>query len=160
MNKENSENNTKLNITYHFATNTKTEITVDILVKQENLTPEEAIKFCNLVKDMDEEDKRIERKETRRHVSLETFNDDIHAPQVSTPDMSIEEQILLGERMDKLFKAINTELTPKQRIRLLRRIYGMSLEEIAKLENVHFTAVSQSINYAVEKIKKIFSDTL
>ena len=160
MNKNFEDNNAKLNITYHFVTNTRSEVSVDILVKQEGLTPEEAIKFCNLVQEMNDEEKRIERKETRRHISLNEFNDDTHAPQPLYDAMSTEDRILLGETMDKLFQIINQELTPKQRIRLLRRLYGMSLDEIAKLDNVHFTAVSQSLNYAIEKIKKIFNDTL
>lgn len=88
MKNNKNNDNTKMSITYNFVSDEKSEISVDVLVKQEGLTADEAIKFCELIKEMDDKDKNNERTETRRHVSLSKFNDDIQAPK------AFEEQIV------------------------------------------------------------------
>lgn len=146
-----------VSITYRFTTGETQEITADILVKQAGMTLEQAITLCEVLNGMNDTEANQERRETRRHTSLSLFDDDVNPPKPRNQPLSVDELIIMDESMARLLDIIDRELTPKQKQRLIRRIFeGMTLEEIGALESVHFTAVAQSIDYALKKIKKYF----
>ena len=153
-----NNNNTDVNIkvTYYFATGEKSEITVDLLMHKEGMSEAQALELCTFLLDMDDKDAKLERKETRRHEPLSKFTED-NPPKFRNEPLSIEDEFLLKEDMDKLYEIIDKNLSHKQKRRVINRIFkGMSEEEIGALEGVKQQAISQSILAALKKIKTFF----
>jgi len=147
-----------ISVKYTFATGETSEIGLEFLMKQENMTPEKATALLEFLQSDNKAEQLNDRKETRRHISLYTFDDNMNAPNPMQAPLSVEEQLIEKETLDKLLSAIDSELTPKQRERIIHSLFdGMNEPEIAAAEGVKQQAVSQSLIASMKKLK-IFLD--
>ena len=148
----------KSKITYYFTTGEKSEITVDMLIQKEGMTPQKAMECFKILQGFESQDKNLERKETRRHVSLYKFDDDVNPPKLRNEPLSLEEQSALDDDVKTLFDVIDTKLTDVQRRRLLLRLADqLTYQQIGDLDGVSHKQAKKSIDAAVEKINKYFS---
>lgn len=70
---------------------------------------------------------------------------------------SSEDQYIEKYQIQKLHEAIN-KLPQKQKERVvLRFFYDLTLEQIAKIENIDHSAISKSIKFALKKLKNFLS---
>jgi len=139
----------KTTLTYEFADETIQEFTLEDLYKLENMSPE----LAELLIDMDNDIQRNDKKQTRRHISLSTFDDNINPLKPFQAQQSLEEEMIKKE----LLEAIETEpsLTEKQKRRLIYRIVkGMTFEQIAAVEGVRHQSIQECIAWGMKKIKK------
>ena len=96
----------------------------------------------------------LERKETRRHVSLEKITANGH--DFESSDKSPTEKIIEAEESEYV-KALLDKLTDKQReVFILHAFEGWKLEKIAKKMGVSFQCVHQFYQAAQKKLKKFF----
>lgn len=101
---------------------------------------------------MEHRDKLIERKETRRHQSLDKSLE--HGWDI--PDMSADVALQAGQDEDKerLYAALR-KLTDKQRAVLLLYIEeGLSFREIGEKLGIHKDTVKEHYHAAIKKLKK------
>lgn len=108
--------------------------------------------FAALYEQMDEEDKRVNRKETRRHQSLETLVEGGY--QIADPDSDIEETLIKQYDIDRLHRALAV-LTDDQKW-LVEQVfyYGRKQSEIAVELGVCKQALNNRITRVIKKIKK------
>jgi len=155
MSENHKKNKPQISITYRFASNETSEITVDVLVDKEGLALDKAMELCEVLQAFDLQEKNLERKESRRHISLSSFDDSINAPTAQNAPLSVEEQLLAKESCDELFDVIERCLTPIQKQRLLERIVeNKTYRQIGREEGRNHKAIIKSVETALEKIKK------
>ena len=108
--------------------------------------------FAALYEQMDEEDKRVNRKETRRHQSLETLVEG--GFQIADPDSDLEETLIKQYDIDRLHRALAV-LTDDQKW-LVEQVfyYGRKQSEIAAELGVCKQALNNRITRVIKKIKK------
>ena len=108
--------------------------------------------FATLYEQMDEEEKRVNRKETRRHQSLETLVEG--GFQIADPDSDIEETLRKQHDIDRLHRALAV-LTDDQKW-LVEQVfyYGRKQSEIAVELGVCKQALNNRITRVIKKIKK------
>lgn len=108
--------------------------------------------FAALYEQMDEEEKRVNRKETRRHQSLETLVEG--GFQIADPDSDIEETLIKQYDIDRLHRALAV-LTDDQKW-LVEQVfyYGRKQSEIAVELGVCKQALNNRITRVIKKIKK------
>ena len=108
--------------------------------------------FAALYEQMDEEEKRVNRKETRRHQSLETLVEG--GFQIADPDSDIEETLIKQHDIDRLHRALAI-LTDDQKW-LVEQVfyYGRKQSEIAVELGVCKQALNNRITRVIKKIKK------
>lgn len=108
--------------------------------------------FAALYEQMDEEEKRVNRKETRRHQSLETLVEG--GFQIADPDSDIEETLIKQYDIDRLHRALAV-LTDDQKW-LVEQVfyYGRKQSEIAVEMGVCKQALNNRITRVIKKIKK------
>lgn len=113
---------------------------------------EVADEFAALYEQMDEEEKRVNRKETRRHQSLETLVEG--GFQIADPDSDIEETLIKQYDIDRLHRALAV-LTDDQKW-LVEQVfyYGRKQSEIAVELGVCKQALNNRITRVIKKIKK------
>ena len=113
---------------------------------------EVADEFAALYEQMDEEEKRVNRKETRRHQSLETLVEG--GFQIADPDSDIEETLIKQYDIDRLHRALAV-LTDDQKW-LVEQVfyYGRKQSEIAAELGVCKQALNNRITRVIKKIKK------
>ena len=158
MSEDNNKSESKISITYRFASNETSEITVDMLVDQEGVALDKAIEICEVLQALDIQDEKLERKERRRHVSLSIFDDGIKAPRPRNEPASVEEQLIEKEVCDELFDIIERRLTPLQKQRLLERIVeDKSYRQIGAEEGRNHKTILESVEEAIEKIKRFLN---
>lgn len=94
----------------------------------------------------------VNRKETRRHQSLDKSME--HGYDVADPNVNISEKVEQQELTDNLHKAISA-LLPKQQ-RLLRQVYFEYIpqKEIARRENVSTVAIHNRLERILMRLKK------
>lgn len=128
-------------IKYQFANGEVSEIEVDE-------------KFNSLLIELDRKEYNINHKETRRHTSLANCNED--GQWLSTFDKDLSMLFEDESNEDKLQKAIE-HLLPQQK-ELLKAIYyeGTSVNDYAKKEKVHQSAISHRLERIYKQIKKYF----
>ncbi len=109
--------------------------------------------FAAIYADMEHKDALIERKETRRHQSLDKSME--HGFDVADPSVNIPEQVERRELSERIKKALH-KLTDKQRaVVLLHALDGLSFREIGERLNIgRYTARDYFYN-AVKKLKKL-----
>ena len=113
---------------------------------------EVADEFAALYEQMDEEEKRVNRKETRRHQSLETLVEG--GFQIADPDSDIEKTLIKQYDIDRLHRALAV-LTDDQKW-LVEQVfyYGRKQSEIAVELGVCKQALNNRITRVIKKIKK------
>lgn len=108
--------------------------------------------FAALYEQMDEVEKRVNRKETRRHQSLETLVEG--GFQIADPDSDIEGTLIKQYDIDRLHRALAV-LTDDQKW-LVEQVfyYGRKQSEIAVELGVCKQALNNRITRVIKKIKK------
>lgn len=111
--------------------------------------------FAALYEQMDEEEKRVNRKETRRHQSLETLVEG--GFQIADPDSDIEETLIKQHDIDQLHRAL-AFLTDDQKW-LVEQVfyYGRKQSEIAAELGIDATSIRDRLRAIYKKVKKFFS---
>lgn len=101
---------------------------------------------------MEHRDKLIERKETRRHQSLDKSLE--HGWDVADPSADVALQAEQDEDKERLYAALQ-KLTDKQRAVLLLYIEeGKSFREIGEELGIHKDTVKEHYHAAIKKLKK------
>ena len=129
-------------ITYRFADGMREEVEV---------TEEFAAKYA----EMEHKDALIERKETRRHQSLDKSME--HGFDVADPNVNVFEQVERRLWTEKLHKAI-AALSPEQQ-ELLRKVYFEYIPqtEIAEKEGVTKKAINNRLARILQRLKKFLN---
>ena len=110
--------------------------------------------FAALYEQMDEEEKRVNRKETRRHQSLETLVEG--GFQIVDPDSDIEETLIKQHDIDRMHRALAV-LTDDQKWLVEQVFYcGRKQLEIAAELGIDPTAIRNRLKKIYSKIKKEF----
>ena len=132
-----------MKIKYEFATET-----VEIEVSED---------WGTVLVDLDRLQYNNEKKESRRHCSLEAYGEN-HEEFYSDTDMF--RNLVRKEQADSVCEAI-AQLKPSHR-ELIHALYfeGVSNEEYARRCGVAPAAISQRKNTAIKKLKKLFGKTL
>ncbi len=101
--------------------------------------------------DLDRQEYNNDHKETRRHCSLEAYNQD---NALLPSDEDVVRDVFAAEDKRRLREAIG-RLEPRQQ-KLIRQVYfeGRTFTAIAHEEGVDRTAVSKATKRAVKKLKK------
>ena len=101
---------------------------------------------------MEHRDKLIERKETRRHQSLDKSLE--HGWDIADPSADVALQAEQDEDKERLYVALQ-KLTDKQRAVLLLYIEeGKSFREIGEELGIHKDTVKEHYHAAIKKLKK------
>ena len=101
---------------------------------------------------MEHRDKLIERKETRRHQSLDKSLE--HGWDIADPSADVALQAEQDEDKERLYAALR-KLTDKQRAVLLLYIEeGKSFREIGEELGIHKDTVKEHYHAAIKKLKK------
>lgn len=132
-----------MKIKYEFATETvEIEVTDD---------------WATVLVDLDRLEYNNEKKESRRHCSLEAYGEN-HEEFYSDTDMF--QNLIRKEQADSVCDAM-AQLKPSHRD-LIHALYfeGVSNEEYARRCGVAPAAISQRKNTAIKKLKKLFGKTL
>ena len=102
------------------------------------------------------ESKRIERKETRRHISIYEFEE--QGIEFEDENCSIESNLLDKERKEVVHSAIK-KLAPKQQELVYQVFYlNKSLSEIAKEKGVSKSAITQQMQVICKRLKEILKN--
>ncbi len=109
--------------------------------------------FAAQYAEMERKDKLIERKETRRHQSLDKSLE--NGWDVADPRSDVQAQVERNEAISRLHNAI-AALSPKQR-ELLRLAYfeNMPQTEIAARKGVRKTAINNRLTRILARLKKL-----
>ena len=94
-----------------------------------------------------------ERKETRRHQSLDLSLENGH--EFVSEDPTPEEKCIDDENFKTLYKAISTLEPTKQKIIYMYFFENKTMEQIAKALSVQKPAISKQISRILEKLKKV-----
>ena len=132
-----------MKIIYKFADGTVSEVEV-----------EEELGQAIIVSRREEEN--YERK-MRYHCPVSIDKLEYEGMQFADPDtpMSILEREIEEEQQKALNDYVMSHLTETQRRRIQMKADGLTLEEIAEIEGVHFTTVDESIKAAQKKAIKL-----
>ncbi|MDR3565539.1 MAG: sigma-70 family RNA polymerase sigma factor [Negativicutes bacterium] len=106
---------------------------------------------------IDKDIQKIDRRETRRHNSVEELAG--KGRQFQDEDINIEEAVVKGEEQALLLKAMD-QLLPQQRL-LIQKVFldGKSISEIARAEGVDESSVRERLNRVYKKLKNILNLT-
>lgn len=109
-------------------------------------------KIGTVVLDLDRQEYNANRRETRRHCSLEAF--DLDGNLLPSKD-DVEMDFIKSEENGRLYAAIS-QLNPRQQ-KLINSLYfeGRKVTDLAKEEGVHWTAITHAVERALKKLKKI-----
>lgn len=106
-----------------------------------------------IILDLDRLEYNVNHKETRRHISLDSYL--YEGKDFAYEDYKIS-NLFEEDQEKKLYNAI-LKLKPKQQ-ELIKSVFfrNISLTDYAKNEGVTVSAVSQRLNTALKKLKKFF----
>jgi len=108
-------------------------------------------RWVKILKEMDKEEELNERKETRRHESLNLSMDEHEW--LNNHEEPVEETICRLETAEALDEAIAT-LTAKQRdVFMAVHFYGLSISEVARIKGLNKSTVARNLNAAEKKLK-------
>lgn len=108
-------------------------------------------RWVKILKEMDKEEELNERKETRRHESLDLTMDEHEW--LDNHEESIEDTICRLETAEALDEAIAT-LTAKQRDAFMAvHFYGFSISEVARIKGLNKSTVARNLNAAEKKLR-------
>ena len=126
---------------------------IDYEFNNETVEIEVEEKWGNIILNLNRQEYNSNRRETRRHCSLELCNpDDCEIPS----DSNVSDEVLLSEDL-KLLRKVLPELEPRQK-RLIKAFFfdGVSQTELAVIEGVSPQAIHQTIERGLKKLKKFF----
>lgn len=108
----------------------------------------------NILVDLDRQDHNLNRKETRRHYSLDACQ--FEGADFAVEDEELEAMFAEPSDAERLHTAIG-KLKPEQQ-RLIRAIYfeGISVNDYAKMEGCTQSAISHRLQTVRNKLKKLF----
>ena len=111
--------------------------------------------FALQYEQIEADEKNINRKETRRHQSLETLIES--GFQIADPESDIEEKTFQNDDIEQLYKAFEV-LTEEQKW-LIQQVfyYNRKQSEIAAELGVDATSIRDRLRVIYKKIKKFFS---
>ncbi len=118
----------------------------------ETLEIETTEEWVTVIEELDRKEYNIDRKETRRHCSLEAYNlDDALLPS----DSDVLAEVLDNEKHQQVETAIS-KLNPRQQM-LIRQVFfeGRGYTSIACNEGLDESAVRHAVERALKKLKKI-----
>lgn len=127
-------------------------VTIQYEINGKMIDIEVTEEFAKQYKQIETEEKRVNRKETRRHKSLETLIE--VGFQILDPNGDIEEKTLMNEDIKQFRNALKT-LTPDQKW-LVYQVYfcGRNQIDIAKKIGVDPTAIRNRLRKIYAKLKK------
>lgn len=113
-------------------------------------------KFYEEYQKLETETKSLERKETRRHVSMSVFGD--KGFEFEDKSCGLEELLIDQENKIVVLEAIKT-LNPRQQ-NLIKLVFyeNKSLTEIAKEQSVSKSAITQQLQVVLRKMKKFLKN--
>ncbi len=129
-----------MKIKYEFATET-----VEIEVTEE---------WANIMLELDRQEYNSNRRETRRHCSLDALNlDDAYLPS----DEDVVRDVITKIENERLYEAIS-RLSPRQKY-LIEQVYfnGRTYSDIAREEHKDKSTIRESVMYALKNLKKYLS---
>ena len=127
-----------MKITYESATET-----IEIEVSE---------RWGNLIKEMDREEARVDRKETRRHEGLNLALDESSWLDSGEEDPG---DAMVRLELRKEIDAALMQLTEKQReVFLAVHYYGYGVTEVAQMHGLDKSTVSKRLDVAEKKLKK------
>lgn len=119
-----------------------------------DVTEDFAVKYT----EMEYRDSLIERKETRRHQSLDKLI--IKGFEISDKGVNIEEEVERQEEISEIHKALKS-LTNKQRVVLIAyAVHGLSFRAIGDKFGISKETAREHYQSAVKKMKRILQNTL
>ena len=105
---------------------------------------------------MEAESKRIDRKETRRHISINVFEE--QGIEFKDENSSIEDNLLNKETKESVQNAIK-QLSEKQQELVYQVFYlNKSLADIAKEKGVSKSAITQQMQVIYRKLKELLKN--
>ena len=145
--------------TYRFVTGEATVISLRELVTRGEITSDKAVVLEFEMAQFDVEDKKIERRETRRHSSLETMIEKFVPLEkiIQSKPLTLDEIVIRAEMVNLLYEAMASCLTETQCRRVVAHHgEGKTFRQIAEGERVNEISVRQSVKAAMQKMKKYF----
>lgn len=134
-------------------------LTVRIKVPESSyISLEISIELSDALDDLQREHWRLERRESRHTVHLETIPDIYlpHEKHVKTP-----EQILIERTESEILAAALDQIPPIQKRRfLLRYLFEYPITDIAKIEGCSDRAIKYSISLAKKNLREILSESI
>lgn len=113
--------------------------------------------FYKEYKEMEKEEKRVVRKETRRHISLDKLNEQGMDFQSNEPP--ILDMLIAKETNTKLQKAIS-KLSPVQQELIYKVFYQeISLTDIAKEKGISKSAITQQMQVIYKHLRKFLENS-
>lgn len=134
----------KPDYTYYFADGSKSVVTAQDVGQE----------LINLLYEMNEEEKHNNRKNTRRHISIEELVE--HNAEPTETDHYFADAIF-GDMQNEFFAEAVETLTTAQK-RLVRQLYveGYTQQDIAEMEGVKQQAISCRLQKIFSKIQRFF----
>lgn len=108
--------------------------------------------FAAQYAEMEHREYLVNRKETRRHQSLDKSME--HGYDVADPNVNISEQVEQQELTDNLHKAISALSSEQQRLLLQVYFEYIPQKEIAKREGVSTVAIHNRLERILARLKK------
>ena len=103
------------------------------------------------IMDMDKKDIDAERRETRRHTSLDGMD---YEGKFFKDNTNVEANVLKTEELNEIWRAIS-RLTPQQQMMVFSIFFeGVSINEYATWEGVDHSAISHRLKTVYGKLKK------
>ena len=113
-------------------------------------------KFYEEYEKLERETKRLDRKETRRHISINIFEE--KGVEFEDESVDLENTLISEDNKNQVLEAIK-KLSPKQQKLILDVFYkGKTLSEIAKFNKVSKSAITQRMQLILRKLKKILKN--
>lgn len=128
--------------------------TIKYTINGKDIDVEVTQEFARAFEQLKEEEKNNERRETRRHLSLEALTEE--GFQVEDPKADIEDQLYKKLENNALFSAIKS-LDPNQKW-LIEQVFFLNRtqQDIAEELGVNHTAVRNRLRKIYKKMKKFF----
>ena len=113
-------------------------------------------KFYEEYKKLETETKSLERKETRRHISMNVFEE--KGIEFKDESSDLENSLIDEENKNQVLEAIK-KLNSKQQNLILEVFYkGKTLSEIAQANGVSKSAITQQMQVILRKLKEILKN--
>ena len=145
--------------TYRFVTGEATVISLCELVTRGEITSGEAVTLGVEMAQLDVEDKKTDRRETRRHSSLEKMIEKFVPLEkiIQSKPLTLDEIVIRAEMVNLLYEAMASCLTETQCRRVVAHHGdGKSFRQIAETERVNERAIRYSVSAAMSRLKKYF----
>lgn len=130
-------------------------VTIQYEINGKMIDIEVTEEFARQYKQIETEEKHINRKETRRHQSLEKYME--KGFNVADERVDIEEAMFYQESINELYSIIKALPMKEKSIIFAYYFESKTFEQIAKEHNVQKPAISKHLKRILEKIKNFYS---